>query len=283
MDTIRTEIRPAVSSRPSWVLAAILLLASGTASATEQGVELTEPSGKDEARVTAEQRPFAFLTDPSTPSAGVFTASYRFGLGSGISADRPIPVVLQNQGVSNTLALGYGITGALEAMANVSIHPGAATNSLVGDGVVGVKLQLTHPDSRWRAAVLAGALREGESRSFGAWAQATGSFSAGPVLLEANAYLEHVFAQNRDALDYLGMLGASYRVLDGLRVGAEFVGQDLEEIADPGAEGGARMGVGPDVAVDLYRGRIQLVVAALFGLNSVSPGAMARVGILGSF
>ena len=61
------------------------------------------------------------------------------------------------------------------------------------------------------------------------------------------------------------------------------MGQDLEEIADPGAEGGARLGAGPDIAVDLYRGRVQLVLAALVGLNAASPAVIARAGILGSF
>jgi len=265
-----------------WALATALSLVAGLAPAADVS-ELPVAEAVLEARVTAEQRPFAFLADPSTPSAGVFAAGYTFGLGSGVSAERPIPVVMQKQGLSHTASLGYGVTGWFEPMASVSVNTNGPGSAVTGNGLLGVKFQLTNPESPWRAAVLGGALWEGESGSAGAWLRATGSVSAGPVLLEANAYLEHVFAPGRDAVDYVAMLGASYRIVPALRVGAELVGQDLEEIGDRGAEGGARLGVGPDVAIDLYRGRVQIVVAALFGLNAASPTAIVRAGLTGSF
>jgi hypothetical protein len=266
-----------------WIMATTTILVSASAAAAEDAAEMPVAHAEVEERATAEQRPFAFLVDPSTASAGVFSASYTFGLGSGISADRPIPVVLQKEGVSHSIGLGYGVTSWLEVMATATVNTFGTDSAIGGNGLLGVKVQLTDPSSPWRAAVLGGGLYEGESASWGAWVQATGSFSAGPFLVEANAYLEHVFAPDRDALDYIGMLGASYRILPALRVGAEFVGQDLEELAQSGAEGGARLGVGPDVAVDLYRGHVQLVVSALFGLNAVSPTAIVRAGVLGSF
>jgi len=43
------------------------------------------------------------------------------------------------------------------------------------------------------------------------------------------------------------------------------------------------MGAGPDVAFDLDQGRYQIVVTGLFGLNSISPSAVVRAGLLGSF
>jgi hypothetical protein len=273
--------------------AAVLLLLASFAAASDSAASNPESIYPDqsvtrtradlEGRVTAEDQPFAFVVDASTASQGVVSVGYDIGLGSGISAIRPIPVVLQNEGVANGFTLGYGATNWLEPTANVVINSNLSNNTTTVDAIVGLKFQLTNPDSPWRAAVQGGALREGESAAWGTWVRGIGSFGTGPLLVEANVYVEHVFSPGRDAADFMGTLGADYRVLPFLRVGAEWVGQDLEETFDAGAEGGSRMGVGPDVALDLDHGRYQIVLTGLFGLNSISPTAMVRAGLLGSF
>lgn len=71
--------------------AALLLCATGATASdsesiyTSESVTRTRPELGD--RVTAEELPFTFLVDPSTPSAGVFALGYNVGLGLGISAD----------------------------------------------------------------------------------------------------------------------------------------------------------------------------------------------------
>jgi hypothetical protein len=228
-----------------------------------------------------EVRPFAFVVDPSTPGRGALNLAWTAGLGSGIAADRPIPVVLQGAGPSNQLSLGYGVTSSLEALADVTAF--SSNGGTVASATLGMKLQLTSPDSPWRAAVMTGVLREGASGAAGVWGRAAGSWGAGPLLVEVNGYVEHVFAAGRDSVDYAVMGGASWRLSDGLRAGAEYVGQDLEELGARGAESGARQAVGPTVAVSLDRGRYQVVAATLFGLGAQSPTALVRVGLLGSF
>jgi hypothetical protein len=264
----------------------LLLAASAAAAADSDG---TTPEGSMtrtadlEGRVTAEEQPFVFVVDTSTPSQGVVSLGYDLGVGSGISAIRPIPVVLQNEGIANGFTVGYGVTNWIEPTASVIINSNPSSSTATLDAIVGLKFQLTSPDSPWRAGVQGGGLREGESASFGVWMRGMGSVDIGPVLIEANVYAEHVFSPGRDAADFMGELGADYRVLPFLRLGAEWVGQDLEETFDAGAEGGSRMGVGPDIAFDLDRGRYQIVVAGLAGLNSISPTAIVRAGLLGSF
>jgi hypothetical protein len=228
-----------------------------------------------------EQRPFAFVVDPSTPGRGTVAVGYTLGVGSGISADRPIPVVLQDAGLSNQFSLGYGVTSWFEPMVEVTAT--SNNGNTVTSATLGMKFQLTSPDSPWRAAVMTGALREGTSGAYGMWARAAGSWGRGPLLVEVNGYLERVFATGRDSVDYAVTGGASWRVLDWLRAGAEYVGQDLEEMGDGGAEGGARQAVGPNVALSLDRGRYQIVAATLFGIGALSPAALVRVGVLGSF
>jgi hypothetical protein len=99
-----------------------------------------------------------------------------------------------------------------------------------------------------------------------------------------NLHLEKVAALDRDGVDALALAGASYRALDELRVGVEYVGQDLEEAFEhDGAEGGARHFAGPTAAVDLHGGRLQIVGGPAFGLNERSPRTMGRVAVLVTF
>jgi hypothetical protein len=49
------------------------------------------------------------------------------------------------------------------------------------------------------------------------------------------------FASGRDGIDILAFVGASVRATESLRIGAEYVGQDLEDAFEhQEAEGGAR-------------------------------------------
>jgi opacity protein-like surface antigen len=265
----------------------LLLLAVGAgrvAAAKDPSAEekaTAEVVAEAEAQSSFQQGPFAFVVDPSTPARGTLALAYTLGMGSGVSADRPIPVVLQAAGVSNRFTLGYGLTSWLEPIAEVTVT--SSSGSTVASALAGVKLQLTAPRSPWRAAVLAGALREGASGAGGIWIRAAGSWTAGPFLAELNGYGERVIATGRDPLDYAVMAGLSWRLLDWVRAGAEYVGQDLEELGGDGAEGGARQAVGPTLAFDLDGGHYQLVGSALLGVGARSPTSVVRIGLLASF
>jgi hypothetical protein len=271
--------------KPQAALALALVVCARSAAASEAPVdEYAEARARADASgaVAPDAHPFAFVVDPATPAKGAVAFGYTLGLGSGVSAERPIPVVLQAAGVSHQLSLGYGLGSGLEPMGDVTVttSSGQSTTS----ATLGMKLALFgDPASPWRAAVMGGGLREGRSSALGLWTRLVGSYAAGPLLVEANGYLESVFAQGRDAADYAVMLGASWRCLPWLRAGAEYVGQDLEELGASGAEGGARQAVGPNVAVDLDGGRYQVVAATLFGVGALSPTALVRVGLVGTF
>jgi hypothetical protein len=74
-------------------------------------------------------------------------------------------------------------------------------------------------------------------------------------------------------------LGASYRVVGDFRVGAEYVGQDLEESFSPGAEGGARHFLGPVASLQLWNRRITILGGPSVGLSAISPDFVARVAM----
>jgi hypothetical protein len=105
MDFVHSAYRSPLLLLGRWTLGATVLLAASAASASHadrEGAEAQVGLG-EEGRVTAERHPFAFLEDPSTPSAGIFAAGYTFGLGLGTSVERPIPMALEKDGMCHTL------------------------------------------------------------------------------------------------------------------------------------------------------------------------------------
>jgi len=112
----------------------------------------------------------------------------------------------------------------------------------------------------------------------GAWIQAAFSQDIRRVRLAATVHGEHVFATGRDPLDIMVQAGASVQIVGGFRLGAEYVGQDLEESFDPGAEGGARHFAGPVASLQLLRDRLSIVAGPSFGLSARSPELLGRAG-----
>ncbi len=228
-------------------------------------------------RVTAEERPFVYLSDPSTPGAGNASIGYVFGLGSGVSADRPLPAKPGNAEFVHAISLGYGVTSTLSPFVSAAAGKDGTSTS------VGARYQLTDPSSPFRLTV-SGALMRESGGAFGGVTRLSTSWDAGRVRLAGNLHLEKVFGAGRDRLDVLALAGVSFRVLDGLRLGAEYVGQDLEDAFErEEAEGGAKHYLGPNAAIDLDRGRVQLTFGPAFGLDARSPRFLGRVAMLVSF
>lgn len=238
-----------------------------------RGVDLASSAASG--RFTAEQRPFAWVVDPSTIDRGHASLSYGLGMASGEAPDRPVPIEIAPSAISHQVSASYGITDRLAPFATATAVQGHGTSFAAG-----AKLQLTAADSPFRLAVLGAAIHEGASGNGGGWVRVAGSWDQARLRLGATVHAEKVFAPGRDALDVMAMAGASYRVTRDLRLGVEYVGQDFEA---EDAEGGARHVVGPNVAIDIDRGRLQLVVAGGFGLSERSPRAIVRAGLAGAF
>jgi hypothetical protein len=111
----------------------------------------------------------------------------------------------------------------------------------------------------------------------GAWVQAAFSQDIQRVRLGATIHAEHVFSEGRDPLDVMIQAGASFRIAGEVRTGVEYVGQDLEEAAAPGAEGGARHFLGPTASVQLLENRLTIVAGPSMGLSGSSPAFLGRV------
>jgi hypothetical protein len=236
------------------------------------------------ARLHAEERPFAFVLDPTTPSAGDVTLAYALGAASGVSAERPLPATFAVSGAEQSFTIGYGLSDRVAPFASMRLLvPTAANDMARATGDAGLRWQLTRPTSNVRLTLASAVFRE----FLGAWGSYTrlaASYDLGRLRLAANAHAEHVFAVGRDAVDVLVLAGVSYAVAGPLRTGVEYVGQDLEEsAASNGVEGGARHFLGPDVAIDLLRGQVQLVGGASMGVGGRSPPVMGRLAALTTF
>lgn len=117
----------------------------------------------------------------------------------------------------------------------------------------------------------------------GGYVQLALSGDVGRLRLGGMLHGQHTFADGRDPLDVMVDLGASYRVAGDFRVGAEYVGQDLEESFSPGAEGGARHFLGPTASLQLWRRRITIIGGPSVGLSAISPDFVARVAVSAGF
>jgi hypothetical protein len=240
------------------------------------------------ARRHQEERPFAFVLDPTTPSRGDLSLEYSLGYASGTAADRPLPSTMgAPTGAEHALTLGYGITNRIAPSLSVRLlQPTNGEGSVQATGNVGLRFAITDPQSTGlRLTMSTVVFREFEG-AMGASARAAMSYDLFKKLrLAGNVHLEHVFADNRDAVDVLVLAGASYAVLPILRVGVEYVGQDLEEMADDGevAEGGAHHYVGPSVALSLIGEKLQLVAGGAVGLGAQSQPMVGRLAALMTF
>ena len=92
-----------------------------------------------------------------------------------------------------------------------------------------------------------------------------------------------MFADGRDAVDVMVQAGASYRIVSVLRAGVEYVGQDLEEAFNSGAEGGARHFVGPTASLQLLSDCLTASAGPAFGLSDRSPRVLGRMAVAYAF
>ncbi|MGA3121224.1 MAG: hypothetical protein ABSF69_10700 [Polyangiaceae bacterium] len=92
-----------------------------------------------------------------------------------------------------------------------------------------------------------------------------------------------MFSNGRDPVDLMVEAGAAYRLFAGLRARVEYVGQDLEESINPGAEGGARHFIGPTASWQLLGDRLTVAAGPAFGLSDLSPRVLVRMALAYGF
>jgi hypothetical protein len=262
----------------------------------------------DEAPGHSIDRAWLYLDDAKVAAPGTVIAATSAALTSvGTNPDptsAPYRAFAFNTAQPGTLlSLGgeVGLLPRLSVEALGQLNVGGRTGSASPGAVAGLRLQVS-PSSWQNVHILAsgGYLRETWSAPVrdpidgelgpgqpngdnGAWFQAAVSADVLRLRLGLTTHGEHVFATGRDGLDVMVKAGASYRVLDWLRAGVEWVGQDLEETVKGAAEGGARQFVGPVAAANLMHDRLTVVAGPSVGLSDRSPRLLGRIAVAYGF
>ncbi len=253
---------------------------AGVVAAPAAAVEDSTTSA-DITRAPVEQ-PFLYMVDPHGPAARQVLAGYALAFSSSSGAIRPIPGNFDNEGIVHQLSLEVGATNFLRVYAQTLIAEaiGSATD-VTGVAVeLGARALLT--PARWHIfhVMLTGAFLREFGADLGVFGELTATVDLGRVRIAAAMHIEHIFAPGRDPVDTYAVAGVSVRVHRLIRVGAEFVGQDIEALADDDddAEGGARFYAGPDVALSLRKDHLLLTGGVAVQIAS-GPGVLARAAL----
>jgi hypothetical protein len=255
----------------SFGIAAVALLIGAAPAWAQSDVE--EPG-------TVFERPFLYASDPGLPPPFHSTFGTSTSYSSSGAALRPLGASFDRQGLVQSIGAEVAVAQRLSLAAAGYLTPSVADGSLSQFAVqAGARVLLTDPRARGvKLTLSAGALRDFRP-DWGGYAELSGSRDLGALRLAATAHAEKMFGPGRDAIDVYGVVGASYRVLSGFRLGVEYVAQDLEEGFDAaGAEGGMRQFVGPNASINLDP-RWILTGGPALGIGPNSPPLLARASL----
>jgi hypothetical protein len=263
--------------RSSFALACALGLVVGALADRALAVEDRAPT--TEARAPVEQ-PFLYMVDPHGPAPKQVLAGYALAFSSSAGAIRPISGNFDSEGVVHALSLEVGVVERLRVFAQTMIAESLGGTSEVNAVAVqvGARVLVTPPSWQRFRLMLTGAFLREFGAALGAFGEVTASYDVGRVRIAASLHGERVFAAGRDPIDLYAVAGVSVRVARVVRVGVEYIAQDLEELGDDEAEGGARSYVGPDLALALLKNKL-LVTAGGAVLTAHNPGVLARAAL----
>ena len=256
------------------------------AAALALGVALPAPLlAQERAAVDADPArplaPFLHVDGATAPRVGASVATSSVTISDLGSGARAFASDLARAGAVRSLGAEASVTPWLSLTATgltdaPSTDVGGASGMTAGVRLTPFALGAT------RASLTLGVLRE-LSGAAGTFARLAVARDFGRTRLAISAHGEHVLTPGRDALDVMVSAGASYAVLGPMRVGVEYVGQDLEGALDPAEVEGVRHFVGPTVAVELFERRVSLALGPAAGLSSGSPRAVGRMALAYAF
>ena len=260
----------------SWlaVLASGWLVMSGVALADET------PAPEVDTRVTSAtdvnpglDRPYLFFTDPSLPAPLHVILGVGLGSLTHTGEDRPIgagPLL-------PTFSAEVGLLSRLSLYAQGELaynQPGQAADANFGV-IAGAHILLTDPRSRDVRVALQAAAGSDFSGQFNLQLNVAAAWDIAHLRLAGSLTGLHYFSDDSDALDVNGTLAVSYLLPLDFRLGVESIAQDMEELFQSGAEGGATVYVGPTVGWELAH-RFEIVVGPMFGCTTGSSSVLAR-------
>lgn len=278
----------------AWIPLGVAVVWAGPARAEEDDVARADPRaalewhGADRADTTGSRseapvreervvdRPFLYMVDPQLPAPVAIVGEYAASLTSTEAAARPLAANVSRSGFVNELRVDFGLMDRLSMFGTGWLAPPLDGESGArGAFALGFRTLVTAPTSRVLRVALDGAFLRDFSQANGGFVSATATLDAGALRLGSMVHSEKMFVSARDDVDLYVVTGASVRTIDGLRVGAEYVAQDLEESGAPGAEGGVRQFAGASLA--WAADNISIAAGPAFGLGGHAPSLLGRV------
>lgn len=228
------------------------------------------------------ERPWLYASAAEVPAPMQAVAISRLTYTSTDSVTRPFASNVATPGAMFELGGELGLLPRVSLQATGVTGESGTANGLGTGGTAGLRVSVL--PSGWSSTHLVastGYLRELSGGS-GAWGQLSLQQDVGGARFAGTVHGEHVFAPGRDGLDVMVVLGASCAVARPLRLGVEYVGQDLEETFTYEGEGGPRHFAGPTAALRFFGERLSIVAGPAFGLNR-APSVLGRAALAYSF
>ncbi|APR88349.1 hypothetical protein A7982_13698 [Minicystis rosea] len=222
------------------------------------------------------RRPWLYSADPTAPPPGHVMA----GLGVGYAqvdrgAARPFAANYAHAGAVFNAAAEVGVFRFMSVQAEGMLS-GEGADKVRAGGVIGLAFYPLPKKSPVDLSLAAGYLRELGGGN-GVWGRASAAINWRDARFVVSAVGSHIFEKGRDDIDLLLTAGATYAILPILRVGVEYVVQDLEGAwEEDEADGGIRHFIGPTASIQLAR-RVYLTAGPAFGLSKGSPGVLGRM------
>lgn len=265
-------------ARPLSTLLALVLLLPALARAGEDDGSLFDASAYAPAPgARIEDRAWLYNDPTRLAAQGRTVAVGRFTYSGGNSFTRPFAANIAERGAlfeaGAEVGLGHGL-----ALTALGAQSEGAASSRTG-AMFGVRWSVLPASvEKTQLVVSGGALRE-LAGAAGAWARVALGQDIGQARLAASVHAEHVFDGIRDGVDVMFTAGASMPVVEGLRAGVEYVGQDLEETFADAAEGGARHLAGPVLSAVLLRDRLSLTGGPAVAFGNSATRLVGRLGM----
>ena len=258
---------------------AFATLGVSQAFAQEEGV-VSEP-----ADAAPQARSWAFVDETTVPRAGeAFVQARATYSHYSASPTRPFATNVASPGSMGELGAEAGVGGGVSLMASAVGSDAFASSGQSSTGAVaGVRYAPALSLENLRVAFSAAFLRE-LTGSSGAFLRGSATYDLGAWRFGGTGVVEKVFAKGRDEADVMLVLGVQRELVPHLRVGVEYVGQDLEGLVDDEeAEGGARHFLGGTLSYAFFDERFSIVAGPSVGLSEGAPSLLARAGLAARF
>jgi len=260
--------------------------------AAASGARGKEPAGVDDAALeaivsaaassaTAVDRSWLYNDPTRIAAPGRAIGLMRVTYGGG-SPTRPFAGNLSTSGAMVEIGGEVGLVDHLSLVAIGSQGDDGGGSGQTG-GMLGLRWSLLPATLKTHLVLSGGVLRELQG-SAGAWARASLGHDAGRLRLAASVHAERLFASGRDAIDVIATAGATIRLLETVRAGIEYVGQDLEgAFEEEEAEGGARHVVGPTISVALFGQRLSATAGPALALGAGQTHVLGKAALTYQF